>query len=166
MQFHMYKCLHFVPIVAYSTAASSPSSSSFFPNKLRTIVQDSMNHWWVPNFVFELKFVMRSCFGSVSHHFVRAYKRLCQFCVKYTLHPVSPPLSVSWCFNVSFVFYRHVFFQVRPNVCMLVVLVIKFGRRKVVACRNTFKVNISIFNTTHSRIIAIRFGMVRFIVNL
>ena len=46
---------------------------------------------------------------------------------------------------------------------MLVVLVVKFGRRKVVACR--IKVNISVFNTTHSRATAIRFGMVRFILH-
>ena len=41
-----------------------------------------------------------------------------------------------------------------PNVCMLVVLVVKFGRRNVLACRDKFKVNISVSNTTHSRAVA------------
>ena len=40
-QFHMYNYLHFVPIVAYSTAASSPPPSL---HKLRALVEDNMNH--------------------------------------------------------------------------------------------------------------------------
>ena len=47
---------------------------------------------------------------------------------------------------------------------MLVVLVVKFGRRNVLAYRKKFKVNISVSNTTHSRAVAIRLGMVRCIV--
>ena len=43
------------------------------------------------------------------------------------------------------------FVKLSPNVCMLVVLVVKLGRRNVVACRNKFRVNISVSNTTHSR---------------
>ena len=52
-----------------------------------------------------------------------------------------------------------------PDVSVLVILVIKFGRRNVVDCRNKFRVNISVSNTTHSKTVAIRLGMVRFIVH-
>ena len=52
-----------------------------------------------------------------------------------------------------------------PNVSVLVILVVKFGRRNVVDCRNKFRVNISVCNTTHSRTVAIRLRMVRFIVH-
>ena len=41
-QFHMYNYLHFVPIVAYSTAASPPPPPSL--HKLRALVEDNMNH--------------------------------------------------------------------------------------------------------------------------
>ena len=73
---------------------------------------------------------------SMSHCIIRAYKR---FCVKCTLRPVSPLLSVNrWLMCRSFFivmcFFKSVKFS--PNVCMLVVLVVKFGRRKVVACRD------------------------------
>ena len=70
---------------------------------------------------------------SVSHCIIRAYKR---FCVKCTLRPVSPLLSVNrWLMCRSFFivmcFFKLVKFS--PNVCMLVVLVVKLGRRNVFA---------------------------------
>ena len=72
---------------------------------------------------------------SVSHCIIRAYKR---FCVKCTLRPVSPLLSVNRCMCHSFFivmcFFKLVKFS--PNVCMLVVLIVKLGRRKVFACRD------------------------------
>ena len=71
--------------------------------------------------------------------------------------------------NLLFICYCHVFFfklvKFSPNVSVLVILVIKFGRRNVVDCRNKFRVNISVSNATHSRTVAIRFVMVRFIVH-
>ena len=70
---------------------------------------------------------------------------------KYTLRPVSPPLSVNrslMCCSFCIVMGFFKFIKFSPNVCMLVVLVIKFGRIKVVACNNKFKVNISVSNNT------------------
>ena len=52
-----------------------------------------------------------------------------------------------------------------PDVSVLVILVVKFGCRNVVDCRNKFRVNISVSNTTHSKTVAIRLGMARFIVH-
>ena len=66
--------------------------------------------------------------------------------------------------NLSFICYIMCFVKFvkfSPNVYMLVVLVVNFGRRNIVACRNKFKVNNSVSDTTHSRAAAIRFGMVR-----
>ena len=91
--------------------------------------------------------------------------------VKVTLCPLSPPLSskrsssnlLFICYCIVMCFFKLVKFC--PNVSVLVILVVKFGRRNVVDCRNKFRVNISVSNTTHSRTVAIRFGMVRFIVH-
>ena len=88
---------------------------------------------------------------------------------KVTLCPLSPPLSSNRSSsNLLFICYCHVFFKLVkfcPNVSVLVILVVKFGRRNVVDCRNKFRVNISVSNTTHSKTVAIRLGMARFIVH-
>ena len=104
--------------------------------------------------------VCLSCLGKMSHCIVRAYKQKC-LCVKYTCHPVCPPLSVikSLMHCLFFIVVCFKFVKFSPNVCMLVVLAVKLGHRNVSACRKKFKVNISVSNTTNSRAATIRLGI-------
>ena len=99
-----------------------------------------------------LSMVCLSRLGKMSRCIVRAYKQKC-LCVKYTCHPVCPPLSVnkSLMHCLFFIVMCFKFVKFSPNVCMLVVLAVKLGHRNVSACRKKFMVNISVSNTTHSR---------------
>ena len=107
-----------------------------------------------------LSMVCLSCLGRMSRCIVRAYKGKCLY-VKYTRHPVCPPLSVnkSLMHCLFFIVMCFKFVKFSPNVCMLVVLAVKLGHRNVSACRKKFKVNISVSNTTHSRATTIRLGI-------
>ena len=94
-QINMYGCLHFVPIVVYSTAASLSSTSSFFPQTENNCRGQYEPLCWIQTFSClnsHLSFLTSILFVSMSCHIIRAFKGLLLCLVKFTVHPLYPPM--------------------------------------------------------------------------
>ena len=74
-EFHMYECVPFVPIVAYSTAASPPPPPS--PHKLSRRQYEPLISFKCLCLNAHSSIDIRSCFGSVLHHIVVCFQ-VCQ----------------------------------------------------------------------------------------